>query len=38
VISWAGSNTQGDLKRAVVLAIASGFGNVGGYGSPLSHL
>ena len=31
LISWAGSNTQEDLKRAVVLAIASGFGNVGGY-------
>jgi MFS family permease len=32
IISWAGSNTQGDLKRAIVLAITSGLANVGGYG------
>jgi hypothetical protein len=32
IISWAGSNTQGDLNRAIVLAITSGFANFAGYG------
>ncbi|KAJ7910257.1 MFS general substrate transporter [Mycena leptocephala] len=30
VLSWAGSNTGGDLKRSVVLAMVIGLGNLGG--------
>ncbi|KAJ7130792.1 MFS general substrate transporter [Mycena crocata] len=30
VLSWAGSNTGGDLKRSVVLAVVIGLGNLGG--------
>ncbi|KAJ7083079.1 MFS general substrate transporter [Mycena belliarum] len=30
VLSWAGSNTGGDLKRSVVLALVIGLGNLGG--------
>jgi MFS family permease len=29
-ITWAGSNTAGDLKRAVVLAMVLSIGNLGG--------
>ncbi|KAJ7330994.1 MFS general substrate transporter [Mycena albidolilacea] len=30
VLSWVGSNTGGDLKRSVVLAMVIGLGNLGG--------
>ncbi|KAJ7477005.1 MFS general substrate transporter [Mycena galericulata] len=30
VLAWAGSNTGGDLKRSVVLAMVIGLGNLGG--------
>ncbi|KAJ7982974.1 MFS general substrate transporter [Mycena polygramma] len=30
ILSWAGSNTGGDLKRSVVLAMVIGLGNLGG--------
>jgi MFS family permease len=36
-IAWAGGNAGGDLKRAVVIAMVVGLGNLGGY-SHLSHL
>jgi len=30
-IAWAGGNAGGDMKRGVVLAMAIGIGNLGGY-------
>jgi hypothetical protein len=31
VLAWVGSNTGGDLKRGVALAMVIGFGGLGGY-------
>ncbi|KAJ7123147.1 major facilitator superfamily domain-containing protein [Mycena epipterygia] len=31
VLSWAGSNTGGDMNRSVVLAMVIGLGNLGGF-------
>ncbi|KAJ7034654.1 MFS general substrate transporter [Mycena alexandri] len=33
ILSWAGNNTGGDLKRSVVLAMVIGLGNLGGVAS-----
>lgn len=31
ILAWVGSNTGGDLKRGVALAMVIGFGGLGGY-------
>ncbi|KAG2369029.1 MFS general substrate transporter [Suillus spraguei] len=38
VVAWAGSNAGGDLKRAVVLAMVVGFGNLGGICSSFIYI
>ncbi|KAG2075430.1 MFS general substrate transporter [Suillus decipiens] len=38
IIAWAGSNAGGDLKRAVVLAMVVGFGNLGGICSSFIYI
>ncbi|KAG2369022.1 major facilitator superfamily domain-containing protein [Suillus spraguei] len=38
ILAWAGSNAGGDLKRAVVLAMVIGLGNLGGICSSFIYI
>jgi hypothetical protein len=38
VLSWAGGNAGGEMKKAVVFAMVVGFSNFGGYVSSFESL